>query len=376
MISQEKEQLKVSSNSAKSESYNLIQGSAEKAQDFIDGDDLDDQNNENDSEDKKNEINIQNHSELNLNMNSKSDADLIKDTSNTQIDAHYPSLYNPNISSGNYFQDDYCSICKFQILKNKYLCVLCENFKLCSRCESSHNQHPLIKINIDCHTFTTKEEIVQHMSELAKREEKKKSVISSIKSMFKPSPPYVNLYPCEDSTIFAMAAGSKKEFLIQVHNFCNKAIQEEIAIIPMNNKTFGIKTKIIEKLNVDEVKNVTLIFESPLEEGEYDFEIHSKLKNNKIIYEPIRFQVTVTKPQEVDEANANLLFAQYDEIMKMPKENRLGIYIFWKDCCKREFNDFIRILSKYKYVINDAFDELISESENKGECYYEPHLHI
>jgi hypothetical protein len=293
-----------------------------------------------------------------------------------------PSQYNKNESNidiTQFFQDDYCSLCKYQILKNKFICILCDDFKLCTRCEASHTQHPLIKINIDCQSYSSKEEIFQYITELSHKQEKRKPMLQHIKKMFEPSAPSVSLYPTNEPTVFAMASGSIKEYTIQLHNSFNKAIDEEIAIIPINNKNFGMRATIIKKINVDEVKKVPLLFEAPLEVGEYQFEIHATMKNKKLNYEPLKMIVTVTHQKDVDEVNCNLLLSSYDEIMKLPKEDQMKIYLTWRDVFSKDIDDFVRIIRKHKYSIEEATDDLLTESDakdNKGECYYEPHLHV
>lgn len=332
--------------------------------------------------DPKNEIleDIKNYSEDFRILAQNSFNANVKSHNENEINLNYLDDISQSCSNKNkFFDDEFCSICQYQIINYKFICILCEDFKLCNTCESSHSQHPLIKISTDCQSYSSKEEITKYILEHSQKNQQKKPLIENFKKIFESSQPYVSISHSNEQTTFAMARGSLKDYTIKVKNSNDKVIDEEILIIPINNKNFNLKTTIIKRMNANEVKEVPLTFEAPLNIGEYNFEIHVTMKNKKIMPEPIKITIFVTDEKDVDEKNFNLLFSKYDEIMKLSKEEQMKIYFTWQGVISIDIEEFVKIIKEHKYSVEEALDDLLSHSivhKNKGDCYYEPHLDL
>lgn len=295
------------------------------------------------------------------------DNELIKEISNPNL--AYQSLYLQG-SGTNYHFNEYCSLCKFQILKNKYICILCNDYTLCSQCESKHLFHPLLKVNVDCKTLTSKQELVSHFQNL-KEKTKGKGLLQNIFKMVKPcNSYYASLRPSIRPTVFAMAAGEKLEYELIISNEGRCEIEEEINLVPINNKNLNVSPRILEKLG-KESKKVNIVIEAPCEKGYYEFEIHALMKKQNLTCEPLKFELTVTQEQEVEETNAKILLGSYNEVMKLEKQQMLGIYrILSENVFERNLDDSIRILKKHNYDISSAWEELERKDNHRGECYY------
>ena len=282
-----------------------------------------------------------------------------------------------HLGKENYHFNEYCSICRFQILKNKYVCLLCDNFNLCSHCESQHLEHPLMKININNRTIINKEEIerfFKNQRREKKLKENKGGILKNLGKMFKHPENVIKIYP-KNPTIFAMSKNSKQNFSLKIENSTNSKISEEIVIYPNNNKNFKVSTVVIDRMEPKEIRHIELTMNSPDKDGSYEFEISAKFMNNKVMLSPLKLIIMVTNPEDVDEANANIMFSNYEEVMKLPKEKRIALYnIVTGEFVRKDFKDILIIMRKHNFEIENALNEMMDdkssfEDRNSNHCY-------
>lgn len=306
-------------------------------------------------------------SELEIKSQAKPEPELRLEKEKSEIFlslSHSPMNNNQNFDNSYHF-NDYCSICKFQILKNKYVCLICDDFTLCSQCESNHLDHPLMKVNIKNIAVTSKEELEIFFKQQRREKKclpKKAGFFNKISKMFKNPHFILHIHPTS-STIFAMPRESKLTYTFQLENRSNKKT-EEIVIYPKNNKNFQVAPVIINSLEINEQKEIELVLLSPNDIGTYEFEITGKINDKIVILNSLKLQVIVTNLDDTDEANANIMFGQFEDIMKLPKEKRITLYnLINGQVVKKDFKDVLTIMKKHDYEIDEALNDLMDDYE-------------
>ena len=277
----------------------------------------------------------------------------------------------------NYHFSDYCSNCKYQILKNKYVCLVCNDFLLCSQCENLHLDHPLMKVNIKNKTITTKNELENFLRKQRKgsKEVKKKNFFKNFSKIFKQNECVINLQS-KSSTIFAMGKGSKLDYTLAITS--NTKLSEEVVVYAVNNKNFNVSPVCLNGLDSDETREFNIVLSAPIELGAFIFDICLTVKNKKIIFSPFKLEVIVVETDDVDESNANFMFFQYEEIIKLPKDKKVTLYnLIISQIVKKDFKDVLTILRKHKFDVDAALTDLIEDEnpkvpiQNYSKRYYE-----
>jgi hypothetical protein len=311
-------------------------------------------------------------SEFEIKSQGKPEPQIMIEKEKSEIFSSLSNSPKNNLKNSNqiFHFNEYCSVCKYQILKNKYVCLICENFSLCSHCESNHLDHPLMKVNVNNKAITTKEELEKYFKQqrrVNKNIQKKGGFFNKIGKMFKHPDYDLHIQP-KSSTIFAMPKDSILTYTFQLENRSNKKITEEIVIYPKNNKNFQVTPVILNSMDNNEHKEIELTLTSPKELGSYEFEITAKINDKKLILNPFKLQVIVTNPDDIDEANANLMFGQFEEIMQLPKEKRITLYnLINGQVVKKDFKDVLTIMRKHDFEIDEALNDLMDEDVVYGE---------
>ena len=247
--------------------------------------------------------------------------------------------------------------------------MLCDDYTLCSQCESSHSDHPLLKVNINTKSLTSMNDLVQHV---IKKNTKKKEIpiINSVKNFFSKEY-FVNISPNFSPTVFAMSRGSKVYYCLNVMNSGKVVINDEISITPLNNKNFLVESKIISKLNVYENKQLELLLEAPNENGVYNIEINAAVKGKTVKVQPVNLEVHVVDPDDMELKNANLYFGNCAEFMNLPDDKKIIIYkLVDEKITNLGIEDIISIMKKNDFDLANALDELTKYEEDK-QCYYD-----
>jgi hypothetical protein len=259
-----------------------------------------------------------------------------------------------------YFKDEYCSRCKYQIIANKFICMLCVNYKLCSQCERTHTDHPLLKININCKSVKSEDDLINNI--LSKNNTKeKKGIIKTITSMFHADAHIVNISANNVPLKFALPVGERLVYNIIVQNAGKTRINEPIVISVINNKNFAVKdnNKTIPMLDIYENKELEFFFEAPDEEGVYYLEITAYGGGKKLKVEPVKLEIHVTQKDNCEERNAELFFSDYEEASDLPTDKKVLLYrLVDEKISERDISDIILIMKKHNFDLLSALDEL------------------
>jgi hypothetical protein len=270
---------------------------------------------------------------------------------------HTFTSFNEN---SDFFKEEYCSRCKYQIIANKYICMLCIDYKLCSQCERTHTEHPLLKININCKSITTKEELIGNI--LSKNNTKeKKGLIKTITSMFNSDSHIVHISPNHAPLKFAMPFGDKLVYNILLQNAGKRKINEPVIVSVINNKNFIIKdnNKTIPALEIYENKELEFLFESPEEEGIYYLELTAYGGGKNLKVEPVKLEIHVIAKEQCEERNADLFFSDYEEAADLPIDKKLLLYrIVDEKITELDIPDIIAIMRRHNFDLLSALDEL------------------
>jgi hypothetical protein len=300
----------------------------------------------------------------------------------TRIDKVYRSLAEKDLENEDYHVNEFCSACKFQILKNKFICVMCENFILCSHCEEGHLQHPLLKVNVINNRITTKEELIQYCVDLHNKTNKNQGFIQ--KNLNKiinlsPSKQYIKLDTKGSSLCFDMNADSKLNYPINLENITNENLEETIILSAINNKTFKVNSKIVENIESRSIKAIEILLSSPNEYGTYEFEITAHSKNKGCLSNNLKFIISVVPSNKYEEADENLMFAEWDELFQLPKEDKIYLSrAINQGVIPKDLTNLANAVRRNKNDIMAAIDDLTAQSQPqkqyRGECYYNMHL--
>jgi hypothetical protein len=308
----------------------------------------------------------------------------------SQNPIHSNELYQSSISSyddNDVFMNEFCSSCKFQLISNKFICLLCEDYILCSKCEKEHTDHPLMKVNYRSKGISSKDELSKLLVSNYKRIKKQKggmikNIGKGIKGMFQSKDQHsVKLTPLLP-TVFAMATNSKGLLTIRISNETEDDIYEEITIFAINNKRIKISSESLKGMSIGSSRDIILQIEAPDEQSVQLFEICANSKGEKSNYSNfIKFEINIVSPEDVDEANANLIFHAHEEILNLSKDKKIVLYkLINEGMTTRTIDDILKIMKKNQFDIALALDELTDCQEEeeeegnwksgRGPCYY------
>jgi hypothetical protein len=271
-------------------------------------------------------------------------------------DPSFVSIYNDTME---YFKDEYCSLCKYQIPQNKYICLLCKDYILCSNCEKTHSEHPLLKVNIKTRGITSSQDLIQHI--LSKSENKDNIIIDSFKKFINKDY-FITLNTEGNPTTFAVASSSKTKFKMNILNAGKIVINEPISIIAINNRNFNVTSTIVPKLNLYENKILELTFEAPEEKGLYQFEITASISGKKCKVIGIKLDVHVVDEDKLELYNADLIFKDFPQIIDLPDDKKIVMFrLLNEKITTLDIEDVFAILKKNNFDLASSIDELTRE---------------
>jgi hypothetical protein len=277
-----------------------------------------------------------------------------------------PTFTSLMCDKNEYFTDEFCSRCNYQIMSNKYICMLCEDYKLCSQCEKSHTEHPLLKININCKTITQKEDLVNNI--LSKNNSKeKKGIIKTITNIFNSDSHLVHISANCSPLKFAMPLGEKLIYNILVQNAGKTSISQPLIICANNNKNLIVKdnNKIVPALDVYENREIEFLFEAPSEAGVFYPVLTAYGGGKNLKVEPVSLEIHVVEKDLCEVRNAELYFSDYEEALDLPDDKKVLLYkIVDERITELAVPEIIAIMKRHSFDLLSALDELTrSQSE-------------
>jgi hypothetical protein len=221
-----------------------------------------------------------------------------------------------------------CSVCKSLITNIKYICVICPDCFLCSKCEENHI-HPVLKCKSsqlstlkDIYIYMNKRNLVIHSF---LKNEKDSSVFGLFQDMFS------GKYEIKLSSVcdkFTMRPNKSLKLPITLQNLSTNAIEckpLQLYLFGKNTKDLKVYTKELDLvINKREQNDVFIQIESNNYCTEYNFtiELYSN-KNIKLKTNSLEFSITVNEDEKEEELNEH--FKDYPNIILTSKETKIGI---------------------------------------------------
>ena len=218
-----------------------------------------------------------------------------------------------------------CSICHSKITDIKYICIICTDCVLCSKCEEIHI-HPVLKCK--SYQLSTLKDVYIYINKRNKviksllKNEKDSSVLGLFQDIFidkyeiKLSTPY---------TQFTMRPNKSITIPITIQNLSNNIIEcspLDLFIYAKNTKDLKVYTKKLEQtIHKKEQLDIDFLVESNNHCDEYNFvvELYSS-KNIKLKCNILELKVIVNDDEE--EEKLNEYFEKYPKIILASKETK------------------------------------------------------
>ena len=226
--------------------------------------------------------------------------------------------------------DEVCSICSSRIYYDKYICVICRDCVLCTKCEKVH-LHPLLKCKNN-HISTLTEifsYLSQNNSEIKKiSEEENNNNSGFLGGIFGQNKTGYEFKLETKMNDYEMKQNEKMQLPIRVYNLnkididCKKL---KLILFSRGNKDLVIYHKELDKIiKSKSFIDTTISIQSNDFCKIYNFSI--ELYSNEsveLIYESLSFKIRVVKDNEEEELNN--YFKEYPEILIENKITKKGI---------------------------------------------------
>ena len=221
-----------------------------------------------------------------------------------------------------------CSICKTLIKNIKFICIICQNCVLCSKCEENHI-HPVLKCKSsqlstlkDVYIYMNKRNLV---IQSFLKNEKDSSVFGYFQDMFSGKYDIKLSSNCDKLT---MRPNRALNLPIALQNLSTNKIEcklLQLYLIGKNTKDLKVYNKELDLvINKREQNDVYVKIESNNYCTEYTFliELYSN-KNIKLKSNALEFTIIVNEDDEEEELNE--YFKDYPNIILTSKETKIGI---------------------------------------------------
>ena len=277
------------------------------------------------------------------------------------------SVVKPNLSAviddKEHNSNEYCMNCHNRIVNKKYQCVICDDITLCENCEFSHNEHPLIKFNLQSQyqSNMTRDEVIKYLKGVDDKEKRKPLLFSFLHNLFfkdKQTDFILKLYKKDHVNLFGVPLNSQYHFVLTLVNETNSDLNEPVYIIIKNNNGINISThEKIERIEALKFIDIPFTIEPIKECRTFNIEIHIHTKENNIYYEPLALEIQSVEEKDLEKTNADLLLKDYDDIVKINQEDKIQIYRLIQNGCEKNAKEINKILGKYNLQVPEYEEE-------------------
>lgn len=257
--------------------------------------------------------------------------------------------------------DDCCSLCSSKIYYIKFICVVCRDCILCSKCEMDH-EHPTVKCKFP-HLSTLKDiyNYINTRNSLIKDNKNFAGFISDIFS----SKNELKL-ECNTSE-FSMRKKQVRNIPIILHNLSGNVFdlkKNKVVLFARNNKDLNVYTKYLEdKMNKNENKKILLKIESNDICKVYNFTIEA-FSINKMKSNILNFKVEINDNEEDEKLNDFFIesYPDFFEILIETTSIKKGVRKILEST-KNEFDIgfILKCIKNNKGNIDDAFFDLFNK---------------
>ena len=262
--------------------------------------------------------------------------------------------------------DDSCSICKSKIYFNKYICVVCNDFILCPKCEIEH-EHPVLKCKFN--QLSSLESLYIYINTKNQEIKNNRNNSGFLSNIF--SNKYELKLEC-DTNELTMRPNTKKNIPLTIYNLSNTEFdcdKNKVVIYGRNSKDLKVYSTILkDKINKSEKIEALITLEAKDKKEDKDYIFHlelysllsSRLKSNMLI-----FKVKVNEDQEDEELDE--YFKDYPKIAIQSKSIKNGVKKLMQDT-KKKYDPITLLiyLIKNKGNVDDAYYQLNFSSSNKS----------
>ena len=263
-----------------------------------------------------------------------------------------------------------CTICSSPITNKKYICIICPNCILCSKCEEIHI-HPVLKCKNpqlstlkDVYIYINKRNMV---IQSFLKNEKDSSVFGLFQDIF--SGKYEIKLTANCHTI-AMRPNKSLNIPITLQNLSGNKVECSILqlyLISKNNKDLKVYDKELDLvINKREQNDVYMLVESNNYTSEYNFTIELySIKNIKLKSNILEFKIIVNNDEEEEQLNE--YFKEYPNIIVTSKETKIGIKkIMENESIKEDPITILQFLKNNNNDINKTIENLSSINKKNG----------
>ena len=263
-----------------------------------------------------------------------------------------------------------CTICSSPITNKKYICIICPNCILCSKCEEIHI-HPVLKCKNpqlstlkDVYIYINKRNMV---IQSFLKNEKDSSVFGLFQDIF--SGKYEMKLTANCHTI-TMRPNKSLNIPITLQNLSGNKVECSILqlyLISKNNKDLKVYDKELDLvINKREQNDVYMLVESNNYTSEYNFTIELySIKNIKLKSNILEFKIIVNNDEEEEQLNE--YFKEYPNIIVTSKETKIGIKkIMENESIKEDPITILQFLKNNNNDINKTIENLSSINKKNG----------
>ena len=257
--------------------------------------------------------------------------------------------------------DDCCSLCSSKIYYIKFICVVCRDCILCSKCEIDH-EHPTVKCKFP--HLSTLRDIYNYINTRNSQIKNNKNFAGFISDIFSPK----NELKLEcNSNEFSMRKKQVRNIPIILHNSSGNVFdlkKNKVVLFARNNKDLKVYTKYLEdKMNKNENKKILLKIESNDICKVYNFTIEA-FSINKMKSNILNFKVEINDNEEDEKLNDFFIesYPDFFEILIEKTSIKKGVRKILEST-KNEFDIgfILKCIKNNKGNIDDAFFDLFNK---------------
>ena len=257
----------------------------------------------------------------------------------------------------------YCDLCVSKYMNTRFVCVLCQSFNLCSKCEANHN-HPTIKFK-ECNSRSnlhTKQEVYNLLKRFEKEDFPKKEVgfVNELRNSISGSTNYsaqLAVYVHNFKEVRVMP--NYKFFIpLEIVNKCKNTIPSNTTIVVRNMFDLKIKPQNLNRdIKTKESLQFDLLCESGSKPNIYNLEIF--LFNEFVDLKCDILHVKVIVNEDKEEQELNSFFVNHKMLMFIPKNQKIQLQkIVSERISDKDLYVIYGIMERNNWDIESAIDNL------------------
>jgi len=298
----------------------------------------------------------------------ETDSKIKKEVKNERViqfeDEEMNNELNKNFGSLNEVKFDInCSICNQEIVKFKFVCLICKDFNLCQVCEEFH-KHPTIKFKSS--QLSNKKDALMLLktfenSDFPEINSKPCGIFSKIKNVFVNPYYYANLRLINsnnEENKIRVASKSWLSLILEVVNTGKDIINEDTLVLVRNYNDLNVNIpKLGYNLKYNELLDVELTIDTK-EANNYNLEIFLYNKDFKIDHNVISLKVEVYDAKDEKEFDEGLL-KDYRKLAGISFQKKVFLkQIHDEKISNKDCMEVFNIMERNKWNLNSAIEEL------------------